>query len=220
MASSKSTAKTRLVRGVRSPGSRLARGSARAARLAQPEAAQPTRAITKQTTALARRPKNDTLAKRGSGEIDVGRRAPSFRLLDQDAQLFDSYALEGKPYVLYFYPKDDTPGCTQEACDFRDSLSRFARRKVEVIGVSPDAPGSHARFCEKYGLPFRLLSDPKQELAKKYGVWVKKQNYGREYMGILRSTFLVDKKGIVRKAWRGIRVPGHVENVLSEASQL
>jgi len=220
MASSKSTAKKRLVRGVRSPGSRLARGSARAARLAKPEAAKATRAITKQTTALARRPKNDALAKRESGEIDVGRKAPSFRLLDQDAQLFDSYALEGKPYVLYFYPKDDTPGCTQEACDFRDSLSRFARRKVEVIGVSPDGPGSHARFCDKHGLPFRLLSDPNQELAKRYGVWVKKQNYGREYMGILRSTFLVDKKGIVRKAWRGIRVPGHVENVLFEASQL
>jgi peroxiredoxin Q/BCP len=140
--------------------------------------------------------------------------------LDKDSQVFDSYALEGKPYVLYFYPKDDTPGCTKEACDFRDALPRLARRKVQVIGVSPDAPGSHARFADKYALPFRLLSDSERELAKKYGVWVKKQNYGREYMGIERSTFLIGADGVIKRVWRGVRVPGHIDSVLAEAANL
>jgi peroxiredoxin Q/BCP len=154
------------------------------------------------------------------GPLVEGSRAPSFRLLDKDAQVFDSYALEGKPYVLYFYPKDDTPGCTKEACDFRDALPRLARRKLQVIGVSPDAPGAHARFADKYALPFRLLSDSERELAKKYGVWVKKQNYGREYMGIERSTFLIGADGVIKRVWRGVRVPGHIDNVLAEAAKL
>jgi thioredoxin-dependent peroxiredoxin len=152
--------------------------------------------------------------------VDEGSTAPSFSLLDQDSQMFSSFSLEGRAYVLYFYPKDDTPGCTKEACDFRDSLNRFASRGIVVVGVSPDPPGSHARFRDKYGISFRLLSDTDRELAQAYGVWVKKQNYGREYMGIERSTFLIDAAGIVRKAWRGVRVPGHVENVLFEAEKL
>jgi peroxiredoxin Q/BCP len=164
-------------------------------------------------------PAASRLARAGESVSD-GDEAPSFDLLDHDSQIFSSAALQGTPYVLYFYPKDDTPGCTKEACDFRDSLARFAGSGLRVIGVSPDAPGTHSRFRDKYGLPFPLLSDPDKQLANAYGVWVKKNNYGREYMGIQRSTFLVDRAGVVRKSWRGVQVPGHIDAVLREAEQL
>ncbi|MFO7180222.1 MAG: thioredoxin-dependent thiol peroxidase [Pseudomonadota bacterium] len=146
--------------------------------------------------------------------IDVGSSAPSFVLKDDAGNVVSSESLRGAPYVLYFYPKDDTPGCTLEACGFRDALPRFAAKGVRVIGVSPDGLESHARFKKKYGLTFPLLSDPEKTLAKAYGVWVKKKNYGREYMGIERSTFLVDRSGKVRQVWRAVRVPGHVDAVL------
>lgn len=155
-----------------------------------------------------------------SGGISEGDRAPAFALRDQDGTELRSEALKGTPYVLYFYPKDDTPGCTTEACGFRDSARGFGKHKVRVLGVSPDSEASHARFAKKYGLPFTLLSDPDKKLANAYGVWVEKQNYGRKYMGIQRSTFLVDGRGIVKKAYRNVRVPGHVEAVLAEAGAL
>ena len=116
--------------------------------------------------------------------------------------------------MLYFYPRDDTPGCTLEACGFRDSLSRFVAKGVRVLGVSADSPESHRRFKDKYGLDFPLLSDQGKSLIQAYGAWVKKQNYGREYMGIERSTFVIDRQGQIRSAWRGVRVPGHVQAVL------
>ena len=149
-----------------------------------------------------------------------GSRAPSFSLPDQAGRVVSSSSLAGKPYVLYFYPKDDTSGCTREACGFRDSLRGFGTKGVKIIGVSPDNEASHARFAGKYGLPFTLLADTDKSLAKAYGVWAKKQNYGREYMGIVRSTFLVDKRGVVKKAWRGVRVDGHVDAVLDAAGSL
>jgi peroxiredoxin Q/BCP len=152
--------------------------------------------------------------------VAEGDRAPSFVLRDQDGKELRSDSLRGTPYVLYFYPKDDTPGCTTEACGFRDNARGFGKSKVRVLGVSPDSEASHARFAKKYGLPFTLLSDPEKELAEAYGVWVEKQNYGRKYMGIQRSTFLVDGKGVVKKAYRGVRVPGHVEAVLEASSEL
>jgi peroxiredoxin Q/BCP len=152
--------------------------------------------------------------------VGAGSKAPSFSLPDQDGNTVSSRDLAGKPYVLYFYPKDDTPGCTVEACDFRDGSAQFAAAGVRVLGVSPDSPQSHTRFRSKFSLRFPLLADEKRELAKKYGVWVKKQNYGREYMGILRSTFLVDGTGRVQRAWRGVKVPGHVGAVLDEAQRL
>jgi peroxiredoxin Q/BCP len=152
-----------------------------------------------------------------AGEIVEGSRAPSFSLPDETGATVTSASLAGKPYVLYFYPKDDTPGCTKEACDFRDNLRAFNAQKVRVIGVSPDDPKRHAKFKEKYGLTFTLLSDAEKTLITAYGVWVKKLNYGREYMGVQRSTFFIDKSGKVAKAWHGVRVPGHVEAVLQAA---
>lgn len=152
--------------------------------------------------------------------VAEGDRAPGFALRDQNGAELRSDSLKGTPYVLYFYPKDDTPGCTTEACGFRDNARGFGKHKVRVIGVSPDSEASHARFAKKYGLPFTLLSDPDKKLAQAYGVWVEKQNYGRTYMGIQRSTFVVDGRGIVKKAYRGVRVPGHVEAVLEAAGEL
>jgi peroxiredoxin Q/BCP len=150
--------------------------------------------------------------KPGLGE---GSKAPAFSLPDEAGAMVSSASLAGKPYVIYFYPKDDTPGCTKEACDFRDNLKAFNSAKVRVLGVSPDDSKRHAKFKEKYGLTFTLLSDTEKSLISAYGIWIKKLNYGREYMGVQRSTFLVDKTGKIAKAWNGVRVPGHVEAVLA-----
>ena len=148
----------------------------------------------------------------GLGE---GSKAPAFSLPDETGAVVSSTSLAGKPYVIYFYPKDDTPGCTKEACDFRDNLKAFNSAKVRVLGVSPDDPKRHAKFKEKYGLNFTLLSDVDKTLIGAYGIWIKKLNYGREYMGVQRSTFIVDKTGKIAKSWNGVRVPGHVEAVLA-----
>ena len=152
----------------------------------------------------------------GSGKtVGEGSKAPAFSLPDEGGTLVSSASLAGKPYVLYFYPKDDTPGCTKEACDFRDNLRAFNAQRVRVLGVSPDDSKRHAKFKEKYGLNFTLLSDTEKSLIEAYGVWVKKLNYGREYMGVQRSTFIIDKDGKIAKTWHGVRVPGHVEAVLA-----
>jgi peroxiredoxin Q/BCP len=158
--------------------------------------------------------------KPASGDDLIGKAAPTFSLSDQDGAVVSSGSLAKRPYVLYFYPKDDTPGCTKEACDFRDGFGKFAREGVRVLGVSPDSVASHGRFRDKYSLPFTLLSDTDKQLVNAYGVWVKKQNYGREYMGVLRSTFLVDGKGVVRHAWRGVKVDGHADAVLAKVREL
>jgi peroxiredoxin Q/BCP len=131
-----------------------------------------------------------------------------------------SAGLAGTPYVLYFYPKDDTPGCTTEACGFRDALPDFEKLGVRVLGVSPDSSASHQRFRVKYELPFTLLSDADKSLSSAYGAWALKKNYGREYMGVVRSTFLVDASGVIRNAWRGVKVNGHVEKVQAAAAAL
>ena len=150
----------------------------------------------------------------------VGKRAPKFELAEASGKKLSSSSLAGAPYVLYFYPKDDTSGCTREACGFRDEIGAFKKAGVRVVGVSPDSSESHARFAEKYSLPFSLLADSEKKLANAYGTWVKKQNYGREYMGIERSTFLVDDKGVVRRAWRKVKVDGHVDQVLGALAEL
>jgi peroxiredoxin Q/BCP len=148
----------------------------------------------------------------GLGEGD---RAPEFSLPDQNGNVVSSASLAGQPYVLYFYPKDDTPGCTREACGFRDDHGKFTGAGARVIGVSPDSEKSHARFAEKYGLSFTLLSDAEKALANAYGVWVMKQNYGREYMGIERSTFVVGADGKIKKVFRRVKVDGHVPAVFA-----
>ena len=148
---------------------------------------------------------------------DAGRPAPAFDLTDEKGEHVSSSTLAGKPYLLYFYPKDDTPGCTKEACDIRDNFARFGQQGLRVLGVSPDSEQSHAKFGRKYGLPFTLLSDPDKTLANAYGVWGEKDNYGKKYMGIIRSSFLVGPDGLIKKAYRKVRVDGHVSAILEDA---
>ncbi|MFZ0694513.1 MAG: thioredoxin-dependent thiol peroxidase [Alphaproteobacteria bacterium] len=152
--------------------------------------------------------------------VEVGDKAPDFNLPSDGGGKISMKSLRGKKVVLYFYPKDDTPGCTAEACAFRDSLPDFSKVKATIIGVSKDDVKSHDRFKKKYDLPFPLLSDEDGELVKAFGVWVEKSMYGRKYMGIDRSTFLIDDKGIVRGVWRKVKVNGHAEEVLEAAEKL
>ena len=152
--------------------------------------------------------------------VEVGDKAPDFNLPSDGGGKISLKALRGKKIVLYFYPKDDTPGCTTEACAFRDSLPDFSKVKATIIGVSKDDVKSHDRFKKKYDLPFPLLSDEDGKLVKAFGVWVEKSMYGRKYMGIDRSTFLIDEKGVVRGVWRKVKVNGHAEEVLEAAEKL
>jgi peroxiredoxin Q/BCP len=155
--------------------------------------------------------------------LEVGSPAPSFALPAIGPNVsgtITSAGLKGKSYVLYFYPKDDTSGCTAEACGFRDSIAAFNRLSLTVIGVSRDGLASHEKFAKKYQLNFLLASDEKGDVTARYGVWVKKSMYGRSYMGIERSTFLIDGKGVIRAVWRKVSVTGHVEEVRKTAAAL
>jgi peroxiredoxin Q/BCP len=147
------------------------------------------------------------------GMPEAGQDAPAFSLADQEGTTYASKDLKGKWVVLYFYPKDDTPGCTREACSFRDEYSGLKKSGAVVLGVSPQGPESHQKFAQKYKLPFPLLVDSDHKVAEKYGAWGEKSNYGRKYMGIIRSTFLIDPKGKVARVWPKVRVDGHVEQV-------
>jgi peroxiredoxin Q/BCP len=147
--------------------------------------------------------------------IGEGSKAPAFSLAASGGRTVDSKALKGKPYILYFYPKADTSGCTKEAQAFQASLAKFHKKGVEVIGVSRDPLKALDKFAEKYGLEFPLASDEAGGLTEAYGVWVEKSMYGKKYMGIERSTFLVGADGKVAKAWAKVKVDGHAEDVLS-----
>ena len=151
---------------------------------------------------------------------DVGDRAPSFSLPATPTGKIGSASLKGKPYVLYFYPKDDTSGCTAEACAFSESLPNFLKLGVTVIGVSKDGIESHEKFAKKYKLKIFLASDVEGALCEQFGVWKEKSMYGRKYMGIERSTFLIDGKGMIRAAWRKVSVPGHVDEVKKAMAEL
>ena len=153
-------------------------------------------------------------------DLAAGDRAPSFAIMTDNTGKISSASLKGKPYILYFYPKDDTPGCTKEAIAFSENKRKFDALGVEVIGVSKDSTQSHEKFRAKHKLKITLGSDPETELAEAYGVWVEKSLYGRTYMGMDRATFLVDGKGSIRLVWRKVKVPGHVEAVLAAARSL
>lgn len=152
--------------------------------------------------------------------------APDFTLpaVGTDAEIIDGKlqlsALRGHTTVLYFYPKDDTPGCTMEACDFRDANHEMQKRGIKVLGISADNEASHRKFAEKYGLPFTLVSDTDTSVSQTYGVYGEKTYYGKKYLGISRVTFLIDKEGIVRKVWPNVKPDGHANEVLSAVESL
>lgn len=146
--------------------------------------------------------------------IEIGKKAPNFKLLNQNAEEVSLSDYQGKNIVLYFYPKDMTPGCTTQACDFRDNYAAFKENNTVVLGVSPDPVERHTKFIEKHELPFTLLVDETHEVAKLYNVWQLKKTFGKEYYGIVRSTFIIDDQGILQKEYRNIRVKNHVEKTL------
>ena len=146
--------------------------------------------------------------------VEEGSQAPDFELKSDTGETLKLSQFRGRPVVLYFYPRDDTPGCTKEACAFRDAYDEYLARDAVILGVSRDGEASHQKFKQKYDLPFTLLSDPDHEVAEAYGVWAEKSMYGRKSMGIVRSTFVIAADGTVARAMRGIKVPGHSDKVL------
>jgi len=152
--------------------------------------------------------------------IDPGRKAPAFRLNDQTGTAHTLADYAGRPIVLYFYPKDDTPGCTAESCAFQDNLPKFKAGKAAVLGVSILDEKSKAKFAGKYGLKFPLLADAEHDVAEKYGVWQEKSRYGRKYMGIVRTTYLIGSDGKVARRWDNVKVEGHAEEVLDAVKGL
>jgi len=152
--------------------------------------------------------------------IEEGKKAPAFTLESDAGEKVKLSDLKGKNVVLYFYPRDDTPGCTKEACAFRDARAQLTKAGAVVLGVSPDAADRHKKFKQKYELNFPLLADPDHAVAEKYGAWGEKTLYGKKSMGIIRSTFLIDKAGVVRKVWPRVKVDGHDEQVLAALKEL
>ncbi|KRT76964.1 MAG: peroxiredoxin, peroxiredoxin Q/BCP [Armatimonadetes bacterium CSP1-3] len=152
--------------------------------------------------------------------VEEGRPAPDFALQDAPGRTVRLRDFRGKRIVLYFYPKDDTPGCTTEACGFRDDYAAYAERDAVIIGVSPDGPAAHAKFAQKYDLPFILLADPDHAVAEAYGVWKEKQQFGRTYWGIERTTFVIDPRGRIDRIFRRVRPDGHSREVLEALAAL
>lgn len=152
--------------------------------------------------------------------LNDGDKAPDFSLPDSEGTPLKLSKLKGHPVVLYFYPKDDTPGCTTEAKDFSCLIDQFTAAGAQVVGVSPDSAASHAKFKAKHDLTVQLVADEEKAVATAYGVWVEKSMYGKKYMGVERSTFLVDTKGKITQVWRKVKVPGHAEEVLAAVKAL
>jgi peroxiredoxin Q/BCP len=152
--------------------------------------------------------------------IEAGRRAPDFTLAADDGTKVKLSDLRGKPVVLYFYPRDNTPGCTREACAFRDRKRALAKRGAVVLGISPDSAASHAKFKDKYKLNFPLLADTDHKVAQKYGAWREKILYGKKSLGIVRSTWLIDAEGKVARVWKKVNVDGHDDEVLAALDAL
>ena len=152
--------------------------------------------------------------------LKPGDQAPQFSLMNHQGQTVSLHDFTGQWVVLYFYPKDNTPGCTREAIGFTQELREFEKRSAVILGCSPDSPESHCGFIEKQSLKITLLSDPNHDVLKRYGAWGQKQNYGREYEGVIRSTFLIDPKGKLAALWSSVKVDGHVEAVLGTLNEL
>jgi peroxiredoxin Q/BCP len=147
-----------------------------------------------------------------------GSQAPDFKGTNQEGKTISLSGFRGKKLILYFYPKDDTPGCTAEACNLNDNYEYWISKGYEVVGVSPDAESSHKKFAAKYGLKFALISDESKEIAQAYGVWGEKKNYGKTYMGILRTTFIIDEEGIIRKVFSKVDTKEHSDQIIKELS--
>ena len=152
--------------------------------------------------------------------IDAGSTAPDFTLDDQNGAEVTLSTLRGRPVVLYFYPKDDTPGCTKEACAFRDARVAYEQAGASVVGVSPDSVAAHRKFAEKYGLPFTLLADVGKDVSQRYGVWQEKTLYGKTSLGVVRTTFVIDADGVVRRVFPKVKVDGHADAVLDAIKAL
>jgi peroxiredoxin Q/BCP len=152
--------------------------------------------------------------------INVGDSAPDFTFETQDKRKVTLSSLRGRIVVLYFYPKDFTPGCTREACDFRDNYGDLKQVGAVVLGISPDTDDSHRKFTDKYELSFTLLTDPDHKVLEAYGAWGMKEHFGRETEGVIRSTVLIDSRGIIHKIWKSVQVEGHVEQVLADVRKL
>ncbi|HZS45144.1 MAG TPA: thioredoxin-dependent thiol peroxidase [Blastocatellia bacterium] len=147
--------------------------------------------------------------------LSVGDKAPTFSLKNSEGKTVKLSDFKGQKVVVYFYPKDDTPGCTKEACGFRDDISQFNKKGIEVVGISPDDTASHQKFATKYDLPFTLLADPSHEVAEKYGVWAEKNMYGKKYWGIKRTTFVVDEDGRIQEIFGKVNTDTHSKDVLN-----
>jgi peroxiredoxin Q/BCP len=146
--------------------------------------------------------------------VKEGATAPAFKTTNENGETVSLKDLRGQKVVLYFYPKDDTPGCTKEACSFRDAFAKFKKRDIKIFGISPDSEKSHQKFITKYKLPFTLLADAEHSIADAYGVWGEKKFMGRTYMGILRTTFLIDEKGKIKKVFEKVKPEDHADEVL------
>jgi peroxiredoxin Q/BCP len=151
--------------------------------------------------------------------LEEGKAAPKFTLKDQDGKSVSLASFQGQKVVVYFYPKDDTPGCTKEACQFNDNLRKFSNADVAILGISPDGDLAHTKFRTKYKLKFPLLSDPEKKTMEAYGAWGEKMMYGKKTVGVIRSTFLIDEKGKIARAWYNVRADGHAEKVLDAATE-
>jgi peroxiredoxin Q/BCP len=152
--------------------------------------------------------------------LTIGDKAPDFTIATDGGGTFSLLEMRGHNVIIYFYPKDDTPGCTKEACEFRDRLPDFSNSSSKIIGISKDTVAKHDKFKSKYELPFTLGADLEGDVCEVYGTWVEKSMYGRQYMGIERATFLVDKEGVLQGIWRKVKVKGHVEEVLGAVQNL
>ena len=165
-------------------------------------------------------PAKKAAAAASGAKVAVGKKVPAFSSLVTGGGNWKSSAAAGKNLVIYFYPRDNTPGCTLEGQAFRDLAPAFAKANTAVLGVSPDSVASHEKFKARFGLPFELLSDEEQQLCELFDVWREKSLYGRKFMGVERSTFLIDSTGVLRQEWRKVKVPGHAEAVLEAAKAL